>query len=188
MRGKTGTLLALAALVLAVLALVATGCGGDDSSSDEAVQTESTATEETTEETTDETASESVEDESTDTETSGGGSVSDECLQLNEAALEVGKAFSTLSGNDPASVEQAAEAFQEFADKAPDAVKDDFGILADTFSGYAELLKDVDLTSGATPDAETLAKIQEFATGDGAKQAQEASARITAWSTENCAP
>ncbi|MFN8224222.1 MAG: hypothetical protein U0R50_13365 [Gaiellales bacterium] len=174
-------------LVVALFALGTTACGGDDSGSDEATPAESTATTESVAEetTSDETTADETTDETALPDESG---TSDECLQLNEAALEVGKAFSSLSGNDPASVKEAAAAFQEFASKAPEAVRGDFETLADTFSAYAELFGDVDLTSGETPDAETLAKIQEFATGDSAKKAQEASERITAWSTEHCGP
>jgi len=82
----------------------------------------------------------------------------------------------------------AAAAFEEFAGKAPEEVRADFQVLAASFSKYAEILKDVDLTSGQQPDAATVAKIQAIFTGEDATRSQEASQRINDWSNANCAP
>ena len=41
----------------------------------------------------------------------------------------------------------------------PEEIRDPFKTVAAAFSTYADALKDVDLTPGQTPDADTLAKI-----------------------------
>ena len=48
------------------------------------------------------------------------------------------------------------------------------------------MLGDVDLSSGETPDAETLAKLGEAATKLNDTELTAASAEIAAWATKNC--
>lgn len=185
MRRLTGT----AALVLAALALVTAGCGGSEESAagDTATVEETTGSTETTGTETDESTTTEETSTTEETETSGGIPTGD-CAKLTELSAEYGKVAGAVSGaGDTAGIEASAKAFEEFADKAPEAVREDFKVIASAFAKYAEVLKDVDLTSGQ-PDPDVIAKIQALFTGDEAQKVQAASERINTWSNENCAP
>jgi ABC-type glycerol-3-phosphate transport system substrate-binding protein len=143
----------IAALLIAVLALVAAGCGG--SSSDEAssdtettVATETTATDDTT-------AMEDTTATTDDSETSTDidlGNLSGECAQFAGISSKLAQ---SLSGQD-ANIEDAAKAFDDIADKVPDEIKDDYRVIAENFSKIAEALKGVDLSSVLAPSPEEL--------------------------------
>jgi predicted RND superfamily exporter protein len=173
----------IAALLIAVLALVAAGCGG--SSSDEAssdtettVATETTATDDTT-------AMEDTTATTDDSETSTDidlGNLSGECAQFAGISSKLAQ---SLSGQD-ANIEDAAKAFDEIADQVPDEIKDDYQVIAENFSKIAEALKGVDLTSGQTPSPEALAKLQELSKSMDSAEVQQASQHIEAWVQEHC--
>ncbi len=175
-------LLTLLTLIAAALVLVGTGCGGGGS--DETTAIEETTGSGTTESTPEET--ETTETTETETETSGSGSV--DCAEMTGAQQEYAKAIAGASGSDPESIINAFETFEGIVERMPEEIRGDFRILAEGFKAYAELLESVDFASGETPDAETVAKIQELFTGEQATKAQQASERITAWTLENCAP
>jgi hypothetical protein len=167
----------IAALLIAVLALVAAGCGG--SSSDEASgDTETTvATETTTPEET--TATTDDSETSTDIDL---GNLSGECKEFAGISTKLAQ---SLSGQD-ANMEDAAKAFADIADQVPDEIKDDYEVIAENFSKIAEALKDVDLTSGQTPSPEALAKLQELSATMDSAEVQQASQNIEAWVQEHC--
>ena len=169
----------IAALLIAVLALVAAGCGG--SSSDEASSnTETTvATETETMATEDTTAT--TDDSETSTEIDLG-NLSGECAQFAGISSKMAQ---SLSGQD-ANIEDAAKAFDEIADQVPDEIKDDYQVIADNFAKIADALKGVDLTSGQTPSPEALAKLQELSTTMDSAEVQQASQHIEAWVQEHC--
>ena len=167
----------IAALLIAVLALVAAGCGG--SSSDEAssdtettVATEATATD-------DMTATDDDSETSTDVDL---GNLSGECAQFAGISSTLAQ---SLSGQD-ANIEDAAKAFDEIADKVPDEIKDDYQVIAENFSKIADALKGVDLTSGQGPSPEALAKLQELSASMDSAEVQQASQHIEAWVQEHC--
>jgi hypothetical protein len=173
----------IAALLIAVLALVAAGCGG--SSSDEAssdtettVATETTATEDMTT-TEDTTATTDDSETSTDIDL---GNLSGECAQFAGISSKLAQ---SLSGQD-ANIEDAAKAFDEIADQVPDEIKDDYQVIAENFSKIAEALKGVDLASGQAPSPEALAKLQELSTSMDSAEVQQASQHIEAWVQEHC--
>jgi hypothetical protein len=173
----------IAALLIAVLALVAAGCGG--SSSDEAssdtettVATETTATDDTT-------AMEDTTATTDDSETSTDidlGNLSGECAQFAGISSKLAQ---SLGGQD-ANIEDAAKAFDDIADQVPDEIKDDYQVIAENFSKIAEALKGVDLTSGQTPSPEALAKLQELSKSMDSAEVQQASQHIEAWVQEHC--
>jgi uncharacterized membrane protein len=167
----------IAALLIAVLALVAAGCGG--SSSDEAsADTETTvATETTTPEET--TATTDDSETSTDIDL---GNLSGECAQFAGISSKLAQ---SLSGQD-ANMEDAAKAFADIADQVPDEIKDDYQVIAENFAKIAEALKGVDLTSGQTPSPEALAKLQELSKTMDSAEVQQASQNIEAWVSEHC--
>ena len=167
----------IAALLIAVLALVAAGCGG--SSSDEASSdTETTVATETTA-TDDMTATDDDSETSTDVDL---GNLSGECAQFAGISSTLAQ---SLSGQD-ANIEDAAKAFDEIADKVPDEIKDDYQVIAENFSKIAEALKGVDLASGQTPSPEALAKLQELSASMDSAEVQQASQHIEAWVQEHC--
>jgi len=150
----------LAALLLAALALVAAGCGGDDS--DEASDAADTAV---------------VETATGDADETLGG----ECAEFAGLGAKLQSAFGV--GGD---VDSASEVFDELADRVPEEIRDDYRVLADNFRQFADALEGVDLTSGETPSPETLAKLQEAAAAMDQPEIQQASDNIEAWVQENC--
>jgi len=167
----------IAALLIAVLALVAAGCGG--SSSDEASSdTETTVATETT---TPEETTATTDDSGTSTDIDLG-NLSGECKQFAGISSKLAQ---SLSGQD-ANMEDAAKAFADIADQVPDEIKDDYQVIAENFAKIAEALKGVDLTSGQTPSPEALAKLQELSKTMDSAEVQQASQHIEAWVSEHC--
>jgi hypothetical protein len=76
--------------------------------------------------------------------------------------------------------------FDEFAEEAPDEIREDFQVLADAYEAYAEAIEGIDLQSGQTPDAEALQQLQEALTSIDQEEVTAASERISAWANENC--
>ena len=162
----------LAVLLLAVLALVAAGCGGDDAS-DASGDTETTIVEETT------------GDEMTETEDAafdGAGALGENCAELAGIGSRLAQSLSGQAGD----LDDAQALFDEVADQVPDEIKDDYEVVAENFGKIAEGLKDLDLGSGATPSAEDLQKLQELTSSLNSPEIQEASENISAWAEKNC--
>ena len=175
MSGRT-----LAALLVAALALVAAGCGG---SSDEASSDTTTAAVETT--TTEATTTEDMTTTETSTDTAANadlGALTGKCAEL----AGLGTKLAAAMGGQDAGVADVSKVFDELADEVPDEIKADWQVLAENFGKIAEALKGVDLTNGGTPDAETLAKLQELSATLDSQEVQQASAHIEAWVTQNC--
>jgi ABC-type Fe3+-hydroxamate transport system substrate-binding protein len=170
----------LAALLVAALALVAAGCGG---SSDEAGSDTTTAAVETT--TTEATTTEDMTTTETSTDTAANadlGALTGKCAEL----AGLGTKLAAAMGGQDAGVADVSKVFDELADEVPDEIKADWQVLAENFGKIAEALKGVDLTNGGTPDAETLAKLQELSATLDSQEVQQASAHIEAWVTQNC--
>ena len=169
-----------AVLLLAALALVAAGCGGDDggdsASSDTAV-VETDATDDG-----DQATETDASDDATETDPTDDGILEGECAEFAGLSAKLSQALGGTSGD----LESATGVFDELADQVPDEIRDDYEVLAENFGKLAEALKDVDLTSGATPSPEDLAKIQEVTQSLDSAEVQEASQNIEAWATENC--
>jgi hypothetical protein len=184
----------LAALALGVLVLVfvAAGCGGGDSNSEAAGTTDTVTTEDTT--ASDTTASDTTAADTTATEdtTSGStdtnvdlGNLSGDCLQFAGIGAKIAQAMGGASGQN-ADIEKTAALFDELVANAPDEIKDDLQVLSDGIGKMAEAFKGVDFSSGATPDADQLAKIQEVMGSLDSAKLQAASKNIEAWAQANC--
>ena len=171
----------LMVLLIAVVALVAAGCGGDDNESSAdtgtAVVTETAASADTT--STDDTTATDASESSTDEIDLG--KLKGECTQFAGISTKLAQ---SLSGQNP-DLESASKAFDEIADQVPDEIKADYKILAENFEKLAEALKGVDLTSG-TPSPEALAKLQELGASMDSAEVQQATQHIEAWVQENC--
>jgi hypothetical protein len=171
-----------AALAALALGLAAAGCGGgDDEASDEP---DATLTETETDATTDETTDGETTDETDTGDVGDFDFSSDECQQLAAAGSEFGQAFSgATSGSD---LTDEADAFQEFADNAPEEIREDMQTLADAYDEIVQALADIDLDPGATPDAAQIAALTQALQSIDQTGVQAASERIGTWATENC--
>jgi hypothetical protein len=165
------TLLAL--LAACSIALVACGGDDDDGNTDADAATSSDD---------DDSTSNDGENEDEDVDLSD---ISEECIEASLAyTAVVGQSAAAFTG-DTEAVENSADKLKEFADKAPDEIKDDFETMAETLEKYYEELKDLDLGSG-TPSAGDIAKIA--AAGQVLQDAdfETASNRVSDWVDENC--
>lgn len=171
----------LVVLALGALALVAAGCGGDESS--DAVA-ETTAVEETM---TEETMTEEMttDDGATSTGEIDLGNLSEDCLSLAAVGAKFAAAFEATSGS-PAGLDDSVKYFEELVDAAPDEIKDDLDLLAGAIVEIAKALEGVDLSGASAPSPEVLAKLQEVGKTFEDPALKEASANIEAWTSENC--
>ena len=160
--------------VVIALALVGAGCGGDNETSAEGddVAIETTTDDTTTDETT------------TDDDTGDFDFASGECRDLVDASAELSQAFGA-AGQD-GDLDDVSDLFDEFAENAPDEVRDDFAILAEAYESYADVFADIDVDPGETPDAEALARLQEALASIDQAEVTAASQRIETWAEQNC--
>jgi hypothetical protein len=179
MRGTITRAILLAAL--AALLLTAAACGGDDEESAAGTQAPAATAEPATTEAADTTSDESEESEST--EESGTPNLANEdCRELVGLGTKVSQALGGTGGD----IEQTQEFLDAFADDAPEEIREDFRVIAEAYGKIAEALEGVDLTEGAQPDAEALAKLQQLSTELDQVRLEEANDNITAWVDENC--
>ena len=163
-------------LLLAALALVAAGCGGSDNEA--TGDTTAVVEETTTEDTSDETTTEETTGATTDDDIS----LTGKCAEFAGLGAKISQAMA--GGNS--GLDDASALFDELADQVPDEIQADFQVIAENFAKIADALKDVDLSSGQTPSAEDLAKLQELTQSLDSAEVQEASANIEKWAQENC--
>jgi hypothetical protein len=159
--------------VVLVLALMGASCGGDDSET--ASDTDTVVTD-----TNGITAEETTTDETTDDD----GFATSECQSLVTAAASVATAFSGTGNTDDADATRAQ--FEEFAENAPDEIRDDLEVLVGAYQEYADALADVNLDEGEIPDAETLQEIQDAIASIDQAEVTQAAANVNAWTTANC--
>jgi hypothetical protein len=178
MRRTKLTILCL--MLLAALALVATGCGS--SSKNSAATTEKATTEvaTTTEAATTEAATTS--EAPTTTSALGGLVASGKCKDLANLGQKYSQALGGGAGTTD--LKKTSQILQEFADKAPSEIKSDFQVVADYMSKIAEVAGN--LKPGQTPDPATLAKLQKLATSIDSQKLTAASQHISAWVAKNC--
>jgi hypothetical protein len=178
------------AAAVAALALVAAGCGSSsDSSSEAAGDTAVTETSSSTDtsSTTEETSTETTSTETTSTETNGDlAGLTGECKDLAEAGQKFGAAIASSASGGNSDLDVTANLFKEFADQAPDELKDDFKVLAKVIAVYAAALKDIDFKAGSTPTAAQIAKLTKLGQSLNSADVQKASTAIAAWGQEHC--
>lgn len=185
----------LATAVLAFL-VAAAGCGGSsDSGSATKAATEAsqeastTAASDATTEETESSDSEAAESSKAASEALDAAGFSEGCKKVAELSLALSAAFgSATSGTGADDVENTAEAYTKVADDAPEEIRGAFKTIAVALAKFAEVSKKLNLSSGATPDADALTKLAEASTetfdNPEFKKAGEA---IEKWATENCA-
>lgn len=169
--------------LVAVAVLAAAGCGSKKSSTTTTTTTNSAATT-TTSATTTTAAAPTTTTAPTTTSSSSLGSLGSvaNCKSLADLGTAFAQAFEGAGGD----VQKEAQLLQDFASKTPSDIRPDFETLAAAFVKVAGALKGVDLASGKTPDAATLAKLQQLSTEFTSPKLKAAEAHIQAWATQNC--
>jgi hypothetical protein len=164
---------AMTIAVVLVLALFGASCGGD---SDEASDTDTVVTETTEGITAEETTTEESSDD--------GSFSAGECSELIAAAASVSQAFSATG--ETSEVEESRAQFEEFADNAPEEIRDDLQVLLGAYEEFADILDDSGFEPGETPSAEAIAELQAAIAAIDQAEITEASANVNAWTTANC--
>jgi len=182
----------IGALAVGTLALVAAGCGGGG---DNAAADQTTVEETTTEITGSATDTSATDTSATDTETTSDalgsgnvdlGSLPKECVALASVGAKFSQAIQSANGTGSGDVETYVQAFDEYAKAAPDEIKDDIEVIGQNLAKVAEALKGVDLSSGATPTPEQIAKLQEIGKTFDDTKLKQASAHIQSWVSQHC--
>jgi hypothetical protein len=177
MRQTVSRAIALAAV--GALLLAAAACGGGGNKSAAQTQAAATTTQETA--TTDTTATEPA---TTQTDTSAPDFAS--AANCREFAALGAKVSQALGGAGGSNIQNTKQLMNEFADKAPGEIRDDFKVIADAYGKIADALKDVNLKPGAQPSAEAIAKLQKLGQEIDQPRLQKANTNITAWVQKNC--
>ena len=161
-------------LLLAAAALIATaaGCGGDDDDGgDEPAALVTTA----------ETADEAPETDPGIEATAGASE--DDCAELAALGVSLQQA---LGGSPEDDLDEYSDFLDEFAERAPESVRDDFAIVAEAFAKLVDALEGVDVSSSQAPSPETMAKLQEVLGSVDQAAVAQASTNISTWVGQNC--
>jgi hypothetical protein len=172
---------AVSAILIAAigaLLLLAAGCGGDDDES--AADTQAAAASTTDDLDTTEGETEAAETEAAEEPDFAN---AENCKEFTELGQKVSAA---LGGGEGADADATKKLLNEFAEEAPEEIRDDFRVIADAYSKIAEALEDANVAPGETPSAEDAAKLQEVAGQIDQAKLTEANTNITTWVTENC--
>jgi hypothetical protein len=183
-------ILACGFALLAMLLLVAAGCGGGSKNTSgttteattEAATTEAATTEATTTEaaTTEATTTEAATTEQTTTVATSGLASAENCRELAELASKLSTAF-TGQGT-AADFQKEAAVLNGLADKGPADIRDDFKTMAAFVAKVGAIYGNI--KPGQTPDPATLQKLQGLQAD--AQKVTAASQHIAAWVTANC--
>jgi hypothetical protein len=172
--------------LLAATAILAAGCGGssnDTEGTTAATETTAAATE------TDGPATDTtpVDTEAMDDAMDATG-LSEGCQQVAGMSVAFASAIAAAGapGADTADLEQAAAEYEALADELPDEIQDAVTTLAAAFAEYASAIAELDLDSGATPDAATIAKLTQIAATLDDQAIKDANETVSAWAEENC--
>ena len=174
-------------IVFAVaLVVAAAGCGGKKKASTTTTTTTTTAAATTTTTTTAATTA------ATSTTTATSSTSSDNTLGALASAANcksianIGQAFAQAIQGTNGDVGKDAQLFQQFADKTPSDIRPAFETVAEELAKVAEALKGVNLKAGATPDAATIAKLEQLASEVNTPALTKADSQIAAWAAANC--
>ena len=148
-------------LMAGALMLINVACGG--SSDDDGVDAASDATTTTAESSSDDDA----DDDSDSDAIASSGIFSGDCREAVEAYTEaygsLGQASAAaMTGDTSVDLTRAGEAIERLAENAPDALKDDFEVLADELVPFYRGLAEIDFDEGKQPTEAQIAKLQEL--------------------------
>jgi hypothetical protein len=171
---------------VAALLLVAAGCGGGSSSSEGGATGTIESSDTIAADTTSGTDTSSTDTSGMDTTSTGDVSL-EGCTQLTELSVKFSQALgAATTGSGAPDLQATAKAYEDFADEVPEEIRDAFRTIAAAFGTYADVLGDIDMSSGKTPDAKTLQKLAEAAQKLDNTKLTAASAEIEAWAKKNC--
>jgi len=158
--------------LLAAGALVVTGCGGDDddtSAAASASEASASASEET----------EEIDPEAVENAAEAVG-LGEDCAEVVAAfAAVAGSAGSAMSGNAEGDLEESLEAFEAYAEVAPEEIRDDMEQMAEAYGEFVRAIADSgwDSASGEMPPEEVMAALEDLDTDE----LTEASNRVSAY-------
>ena len=174
------------AVPVAALMLVAAGCGGSSSISEGGTTATIEAADTTAADTTGGTDTSGTDTSGIDTTSTGDVSI-EGCTKLTDLSVKFSQALAEASsGSGAPDLQATAKAYEDFADEVPEEIRDAFRTIAAAFGTYADVLGDLDLSSGKTPDAKTMQKLAEAAQKLDNTELTAASAEIEAWAKKNC--
>ena len=188
------------AVLLAAAALLAAGCGSSSNDAADTTVAAATTTEQADTSTdTSSSADTSTEDTDADTDTestSTTGTISDDmadaaglsegCKKVANLSIEFSNAIAQASSGSSDDLETTAKAFENFANQVPEEIRDDFKVIAAAFAKYVQVIKNLDLTPGQTPDAGDIAKLTKAAQELDDASVKAANESVTKWASDNC--
>jgi hypothetical protein len=170
----------------AALLLVAAGCGGSSSSSEGGATGTIESSDTIAADTTSGTDTSSTDTSGMDTTSTGDVSL-EGCTKLTELSVKFSQALgAATTGSGGPDLQATAKAYEDFADEVPEEIRGAFRTIAAAFGTYADVLGDIDMSSGKAPDAKTMQKLAEAAQKLDNTKLTAASAQIEAWAKKNC--
>ena len=86
------------------------------------------------------------------------------CTKLTELSVKFSQALgAATTGSGGPDLQATAKAYEDFADEVPEEIRGAFRTIAAAFGTYADVLGDIDMSSGKAPDAKTMQKLAEAA-------------------------
>lgn len=165
-------------LMLAVLALALTGCGGSEDpvvDADADVQADA-----------DDGSAQA--DVAVEAEADTRALDSEQCQEIAQALQDVPSAVGDAATGqvDAEALQAQADALQGVADEVPAEISGDFQVVADAFDEIAATLAGTDLQPGEAPSAEDQAALQELSTTLSDSEFATASSNISAYFAGGC--
>jgi hypothetical protein len=184
----------LAVLLTGAALVVAAGCGGSSNNASGTTTAADTTTAAADTTMTDTTSTDTTMTDTTMTDTAAADTtaatagLSAGCQKVADLSVQFGKALSAAgaTGSGQTDVQKTAAAYKAFADQVPEEIRGSFQTLASAFALYAKALQGVDLSSGKTPDAATIAKLAKAAQALDNEALTAANTKIEAWVKKNC--
>jgi len=103
--------------------------------------------------------------------------------ELVELGSKLTQALGGTAGDD---IETTKRFLKEFADRAPEEIRDDFKVIADAYAKIIDALGGLNLKPGETPSPEAILKLQQIGNEIDQARLQQASENIQRWANENC--
>jgi hypothetical protein len=169
-----------------VLVVGAAGCGGGKKKSETTTTTTTTAAAPATTQKAKTTAAAATTPATPTTTSSSSALGALGSLQNCKQLSDLGTAFASALQGANGDVQKEKDLFNEFAAKTPSDIRPDFETIAQAFSKIADALKGVNLASGKTPDAATLAKLTQLEQQFNTPAFQKATTDIQNWAAKNC--
>ncbi len=166
-------------IVGAVLVLALAGCGSKKSSSPPAQTATSSSSSSSA------ASSSSSSSSGSSSSRSSSFASTKNCAQLASLASKVASSLAP-SGNQATDLKNEEKAFDALGAAVPDEIKGDFKTFSDAFKKFVDTITSAGVTSGATPSAAQLQKLQEASKAFSTPKLQLAEKHLSAWAQKNC--